>query len=692
MTSLHIDFETRAAVDLKKTGAHAYAEDPDTDVLCAAYAVDDGPVELWLPGEPLPESVVQAVEECWTIYAHNAAFERLIWRHVLTRYGWPLVPDDLWRCTMVMAHAMSLPGSLENAAAALGLKVQKDMKGHAVMMQLCKPREVKADGTIVWWDKVQFAAKYDLLNVYCMNDVEVERQLHKRLVALKASELELWHLDQLINDRGIQVDEKLCVKARQIVKATADRLDKEMSRVTEFRVTACSQVQQLLLFVRDRGVDVSSLNKETITDLLIRDDLPDDVRRALEIRREAAKASVAKIDALMRGKGVDGRARGLLQFHAASTGRWAGRRFQPQNLLRPEDGFDVEQAIEDILEGDPDTVAMLYEQPLSVVGNCIRGMVVAGEGKRLVTADFANIEGRGIAWLAGERWKLDAFRAFDAGTGPDLYKVAAGGIFGVRPQDIGKDMRRQIGKVAELALGYQGGPSAFRMMAKTYGLKIEEQYDVIMGAADAQFIDEAADAWGEYGKRSGIAKRAWIPAEVVKRAWRAKHPRIVQFWNDLEGAAVMAIESPGKIVKCGKVSFRVAGSFLWLCLPSRRVLCYPYPKIVDKETSWGTKKPTICFKGVDTYTRKWGETHTYGGKLAENVTQAIARDVLADAMVRLEMAGYPIVLTVHDEVVAEPENGFGSLDEFEDLMGIVPDWATGLPVAVEGWEGARYRK
>ncbi|MBB4017626.1 DNA polymerase [Chelatococcus caeni] len=716
---LHRDYETRSVVDLQAAGTHAYMEHATTDVWCCAYAVDEGPVKLWVPGDPVPDEFVEAAENPdWLAYAHNAAFERLAEHYIMApRYGWPEIPLERQRCTMVMAHAMALPGSLENAARALGLDVQKDTKGRALMLQMCRPRKGPdpkcsyCDGTgefygnlglacgcIQWWDEPE---KRERLYTYCQHDVEVERSLHKRLVPLTPSELALWHLDQSINDRGVYVDVAMCESAKRIVKATAERLDKEMARVTEQRVTACSQVQKLLEFVKLRGVDATSLSKDTLTDILVRDDLPADVRRALELRRQAAKASVSKINALMAGKSSDGRSKMMLQFHAASTGRWAGRRFQPQNLMRPEDGFDVDQAVEAILVGDLDVMDMMYEEPISAVANCIRGTVISAPGTRFVTADFANIEGRGIAWLAGERWKLDAFRAYDAGTGPDLYKVAAGGIFGVPPSEIGKDSRRQIGKVSELALGYQGGPAAFRTMAKTYGLKIEEYFDIVMEAADPRFVDEAHEAWDAYGKSSGIAKRAWLPAEVVKRAWRHKHPRIVCYWQDLENAAIEAVEHPGKVVPvldeygdpyAAPVKFRVAGSFLWLLLPSGRPLCYPYPKLVEKATSWGTTKRTLQYMGVDSRTHKWGEQYTYGGKLAENVTQAIARDVLADSMVRLEAAGYPIVLTVHDEVVAERALGEGSLEEFERIMGEVPAWAAGLPIAVEGWEGTRYRK
>lgn len=697
MTTLHIDFETRSAVDLKKTGVHVYAEDPTTDVWCAAYAVDEGEVRLWAPpgNEPgrviCPGAIQRAVRDGWTIVAHNANFEIAIWTHILgPRYGWPIPKLEQWRCTMAMALAMSLPGSLDQASQALGVPVQKDMAGHALMMRMARPRKILPDGRCEWWTEPE---RLHALYEYCRTDVEVERQLEKRLVALRPSEQQLWWLDQEINARGVMVDDELCLAAKKIVADAAQRLNEEMRHVTDGRVTRCSNVGELSAFLRLRGVETESLAKDQLSILLARDDLPDDVRRALELRQEAAKASVAKIDALLNGKSADGRARGLLQYHAASTGRWGGRRFQPQNIRRPLLD-DVDDAIEDVRRGCFATIAMLYDRPLDVVADCLRGMIRAAPGCKLVAADFANIEGRVLAWLAGETWKLDAYRAYDAGSGPDLYKVAYGRSFGISPEKVGKS-ERQVGKVMELALGYQGGPGAFQTMARGYGVDIGESYEQL--AALPEF-EQAEDGWNSRGKTTGMKRERWIAAEIVKLLWRDAHPMIQRFWWDLEAGALDAIRSPGEVVRVGPVAFRKAGSFLWLRLPSGRALCYPYPSIKPKEMPWNddrgrpVKKDSFAYRGVDSVTRKWGEHFAYGGLLAENVTQAVARDVMAEAMVRLEAAGYPVVLTVHDEIVSEVPESFGSVAEFERLMVAPAPWMEGLPIAAEGWEGARYRK
>lgn len=670
MTTLHIDFETRSTVDLTKTGVYVYAESPDTDVLCAAYAIDDQEIKLWVPRQPVvlgdfsgeigefdaPPGIDYVLKENYTIVAHNANFERAIWHHILTpRYGWPEPRLDQWRCTMAQAYAMSLPGSLQNAAAAMGLTISKDMDGRALMLQMShprKPRKGEDKKATHWFDD---AKRLQRLYEYCKTDVQVERELDKRLLALSPSETKLWHLDQRINDRGVHVDKELCEKALQVVGSAASALDEEMRALTDGAVSRTTNVGEISKWVRERGFPTESLDKEHIDEMLVRTDLPADVRRVLDLRRESAKAAVKKIDALLAGANTDGRARGLLQFHAAGTGRWAGRRFQPQNIKRPE--LDEDDAIEAVSTGSADYVRLLYGEPLSVVGDCLRGMVTASPGNRLIAADFSNIEGRVIAWLAGEDWKLDAFRAFDKGLGHDIYHITAGEILNKAPGKVTKDERQGYGKVPELALGFQGGVGAFQKMAHTYGVTIS---------------DERADE--------------------IKVAWREKHPNVVKFWYDLERAAKDAITHRGQVYRCGRIAFRVAGSFMFMRLPSGRSIVYPYPCIKPKLCPWGEMRDQVCYQGTDTYTRKWGDCFAHGGLLFNNAVQGTARDIEAEAMLRVEAAGYPNVLNCHDEVVCEVPLGFGSVEEFESLMTTLPTWAGGLPIAAAAWFGTRYRK
>jgi len=651
---LHLDFETRSEVNLKRTGVYVYAEHPSTKIWCACYAVDDGPVQTWQPGEPPPAELEQAD----LIVAHNANFERIIWRHVLPAHDWPQVPRlQRWRCTMAAALAMALPADLADAAAAAGLEQGKDMQGKRVMLQMAKPRKARkgeSEDEVRWYDD---AKRLERLIEYCRQDVETERQLHKRLLALRPEEQQLWRLDQVINDRGVQVDRDLCRAAVQVVDQATEWLDQELMELTDAQISSATNAGRFVDWLCRQGYSTGSADKENIDKLLLQPGLPIRVRRVLEIRREGAQASVKKIAALLEGASEDGRARGLLQFHAASTGRWAGRRFQPQNIKRPSSGDDdIELMISDIATGDAQHVRMAHGEPISIVADCLRGMVVAASGCRLLAADFSNIEGRIAAWLSGEQWKVKAFNDFDKGQGPDVYKLAYSRAFNMAANAVSKD-QRQVGKVMELALGFQGGVRAFQRMAALYRVEVS---------------DERADE--------------------LKKAWRAAHPGISKFWYALEDAAKWAIWNPGKPVKAGKVSFLVNGSFLFMRLPSGRSISYPYACIKDKETPWGEMRPQVSYMGVNSYTRKWESCFAHGGLLFENAVSGSARDVLAEAMVRVESAGYPIVLTVHDEIVCEARQEFGGVAQFESLMTTAPKWADGLPIAAKAWEGKRYRK
>lgn len=674
--TLHIDFETRSTVDLKKTGAYVYAADPTTDLWCAAYAFGEEPVKVWTPDQPCPPEIVEHLLLGGTVTAHNAAFERVIWKYILApRYGWPAPDFEQWRCTMVMSYAMAMPGSLENAAPAAGLDMMKDMVGRRLMLQMAKPRKIEADGTIIWWDDL---AKLEKLIAYCKQDVEVERALEKRLRPLSESELALWHLDQRINDRGVLVDEALCNGAKAIVGEAQKALDKKMRTLTNGDVSACSNRNQLVKWVKEQGVECDSVAKAAMEELLSEDaPVPPHVREVLLVRQEAAKASVAKIDALLNGKSPeDNRTKGMLQFHAASTGRWGGRRFQPQNLVRPDyDDSVINLLIDSILAGDTEMLDMLGIPWLSAVSQTLRGMLIADGDRRIVAADYSNIEGRVLAWLAGEHWKLQAFRDFDAGIGPDIYIRSYADAF--KTEIFGKkDPRRQIGKVMELAFGYQGGYGAWMNFAR----------------------GEAA----EYSRER---------IDEIKNAWRDAHANTRQFWYDIENAAIEAVREKGSVQSVGRIRFKMAGSFLFAQLPSReRFICYPYPELRQMEMPWNNSDGSPAYKSGLTYmtvpdvskrakivpddrnSSSWARVKTYGGELTNNVTQATARDVMKHGMFGLEAAGYPIILTVHDEIVTEPEEGHGSVEEMESIMCDLPDWAAGLPVAAEGFEGERYRK
>jgi len=663
VSDCHIDFETRSVVDLRKTGVYVYAENRTTDVWCAAYAIDDGPVKTWFPRMSCPPEIVQHIASGGAMWAHNAAFERTIWAHILTpRYGWPLPKLAQWHCTMARAYAMALPGSLDSAAAALGIAEAKDPVGYRTMLRMSKPRRYNEDGSPVWWDD---PVRVKELIAYCVQDVVVERALHARLIELRPLEKTVWILDQLINDRGIRVDQGLCAAARPIIETTLKKLNSEIRIVSNGLVPSCDAVAKIVDFCQYRGVDADSIARDDVGELLARKDLPDDVRRVLEIRAEAGKAAVKKIEALLRGCSRDGRARGLLAYHGAATGRWAARRFQPQNIKRPKDKAQ-DELIPIVMTGSASAVEMLAGPPLEVVGDILRGMLVAAPGASFYAADFSNIEGRALAWLANETWKVKAFEVFDAGKGHDLYKLAYARSFGTKPETV-DDHQRQIGKVMELALGFGGGVGAFQTMASGYGVDV---------------TDERADE--------------------LKLAWREAHPNVRQFWYDTEDAAMGAVRAPGRTTHCGLLAFKMAGSFLFMRLPGGRALTYPYPKLVETKTPWGSQKLSLTYKSTvnPSNTRRivkdpgnssnWARISTYGGSLVENAVQATARDIMAEAMLRVEAAGYPVVLTVHDEIVSETRDR--EVEEFQMLMETPPAWADGFPIAAKAWMGPRYKK
>lgn len=722
---LHLDLESRSAVtDLKKAGVYLYSRHPTTDVWCACWAIDDAPVRVWRPGEALPPELREGLRE-GIVAAHNAAFEALMLQHLLTpRYGWPGVDLARWDDTAARAAVMALPRDLAGAAKALGLPVEKDAEGRQLMLRMAKPRKQRrleegistedawdlatdhperftyhARSLYEWWATEEKLAR---LIAYCERDVEVERALDKVLIPLTPREHKIWMADFQANQRGIRIDRQLVRSAAETVEMSLKEYSQQLATLTHGHVTKTSQAAKQIDWLKRQGIDTDSVGKPAVAELLEDESLQGAPRELLEIRQEAAKSSTAKLTAFqLRSDDADDRMRELLLYHGASTGRWAGRGPQLQNLPRPtlkkpqveralrilKSGWSVEERVAGI-------EFVLGPVP-TVVASCLRGCLIASEGKTLRVADYANIEGRKLAWLAGEQWKIAAFQAYDEGHGTDMYKVTAGGLFGTDPDNVDDD-GRQIGKVCELSMGYEGGVGAFDSMAANYKLKIGEHYDTVTRAADPEHVDRAEWAWGAYGHKNplGLGERTWIAAETVKLAWRAKHPAVVQFWADTQEAAIEAVKFH-KPTQAGPLGFSLRShggvQFLRMRLPSGRYLYYCQPR-VRRVKVFGRERDQLTYWGVDRYTRKWSQQSTYGGDLVQSATQASARDLLAVAILRSEKHGYPVLLTVHDEIIAETDADYGCQEEFEAVMAEVPPWAQGCPVAVEGYSATRYRK
>ena len=651
---LHRDFETRSSLLLKTVGTHRYASDPRSEILCVAFAVDNDPAQLWRPGDPVPPEFTEAAcNPSWVVAAHNDSFETAIEGHILgPRYGFPLVPPERHRCTMATALALGLPARLDAVADALELSNRKDAAGQRLMLQMTKPRRARKDEDAtgaLWFDDDE---RLNRLYSYCRQDVETERELFERLAPLSPSEHALWLLSGAINDRGFHIDRAFAEAARKIAQAAAPEIDLELAELTGGAVSSIGQIARMQSWLAQQNCTVKSLDKKAIGKLLDKDDIAPSVRRVLVLRQGGAQAAVKKLDALLARAGADDRLRGAFKYHGAATGRWSGEGYQPQNLKRPAVG-DVDAAIAAVATGDYQHVKALYERPLAVVGDCSRSMITAAPGHVLIGADFSSIESRVLAWVAGETWKLDSYRRFDASQDPrdEPYCITACKIFRVPDGTYTKESpERAVGKIADLALGYQGGVKAFRAFEPE------------------RFTDEEI--------------------EDFKKKWRDTHPCIRQFWHDVDRAAWTAVRQRGRVVQCGRVFFKCTGAFLQLKLPSGRKLSYPFPRIEIEDL----RHQAVVF--ADNAAGQFKDVRhgngAYGGLWTENVVSAIARDVLAEAMQRVETAGYAIALTVHDEIVAEVPIGFGCAEQFTDLMTHKPVWALDLPIAASAWSGQRY--
>lgn len=693
---LHIDLETRSPVDLPKKNAYVYFDDPDTSVWCAAWAFGEEEPDLWWPGMPCPPRIAAHVRTGGLIAAWNAAFERLAWRQVLgPRQGWPVPKLEQYRCVMAMAYALALPGKLEKAAPALGLDVVKDSYGKALMQRMAKPKGRTPEGGYTWHDDEDRKKR---LGEYCLQDVRTEMAVYKKLLPLREQEQALWFLDQRMNDRGVYVDKALCEAAGQIVDLETARLDDRMKAVSGGYVSSINNVGRIIEMCRDAGLPTTSIAKDELADMLVRDDLPSHVREMLEIRQLGAKASVAKIGKLLATRQADGRMRGNLQFHGATTGRWAARGAQLQNLPRPS--LKVTDAVvDDVMQGNPGFLSAMYGSPMSVVSDCIRSMIAAAPGNALYSADFSQIEARVTAWLAGQENVVRAFILNDRKEGPDVYTVAAGGIYGVAPPAISKDdPRRQVGKVAVLSLGFGGGALALLKMAKNYRLDIADAREAVLATASEKNLSRVEDAWKARGATTGVRKDRWTTAELIKCAWRDANPRIRDYWGECESAAIAAVREPGTVHSAGRLKYLRRGYWLFCRLPSGRAIAYAKPLLRLTEMPWRDAngnpvfRETLSFYAESSMSKRWEEQHFYGGLAVQNPVQAVARDIMAEAMGRVEAAGYAPVITIHDEVVAEAREGFGSEAEFVRHMLQPPVWADGLPIAAEAWVGKRFRK
>lgn len=688
MRTLYLDLETYSETPITH-GTHAYAA--NAEILLAAWAWDDAPVQVadftTNPPEQVPFDVSTfAHNPDVEVVIHNSHFDRTVIRHV-----WGIdIPTSRIHDTMIQAMAHSLPGSLGMLCEVLGLPADKakDKDGKRLINLFCKPlgKNRKLDRAT----RETHPDEWERFKAYAASDIEAMREVKKRMPTINftPAERELWQLDQRINDRGVAIDLDLVESAITAIDKAKHELAGRTVALTEGSVssTTLNEVFRLHLF-EAFGIDLPDLQMATIEKALAAADMNPAMRELLLIRLQASSTSTAKYRVLMRGTSADSRLRGLLQFCGAiRTGRWAGRLFQPQNLPRPTlKQKAIDAGIEALRAG---CAHLTTDNVMELISSAIRSCIVASPGKKLVVADLSNIEGRVQSWLANEEWKLKAFRDFDAKTGPDLYKLAYSKSFGIKPEAVTDD-QRQVGKVQELALGYEGGVGAFATFASAYSIDLNDLAQKVLLDAPIDTIAQADKFLGWFKKdnkpRYGLSDDAFVACDVLKRMWREAHPNITNYWAALKDLAIKALVNRGNTFSELGLKVRASKNWLVLGLPSGRALCYPAPKIEDSDK--------ITYMGIDQYTRKWTRIHTHGGKLFENLCQAVARDIMAANMPLIEAAGYQTVLTVHDEIIAEaPDEPQYNAKHLASLLAANPDWAPDIPLAAAGFETYRYRK
>lgn len=648
MRTLNIDIETYSPVDLIKSGVYAYSQHPEFEILLFAYAFDDNHVRIVdiASGEKVPEDVMWAMEDESVLKtAFNASFERTCINSFFTLD----LPTKQWECTMVKAAMCGLPLSLAAVGNVLRLEQKKMVAGKSLIRYFslpCKP--TKTNGMRVRNLPEHDADKWNTFKVYCGQDVEVERAIRSKIKFFEIPDFEkrLYILDQDINDRGVMLDREFIQNAISIDITSKQRLTAEAIRLTGLdNPNSPAQLKEWI--GNETGEEVKSLSKETIPALLENSD-SDILTKVLQLRQEMAKTSVKKYEAMSNAICSDTRVRGLLQFYGANrTGRWAGRLVQVQNL--PQNHLeDLDLARKLVSENDIEMLEMLFGNIPDTLSQLIRTAFIAKPGHTFLVADFSAIEARVIAWLAGEKWRLDAFNRNE-----DIYCASASMMFGVVVEKHGTNGHlRQKGKISELALGYQGGVGALTTMGA-----------IKMGLEESEL-------------------------QGLVNAWRLANPAIVRLWDEVGKAAMSAVEDGAPVSFRHGIKFEVRNNILFILLPSGRRLAYVRPSLGENRFGGNSLK----YEGMNQTTKQWCVQETYGGKLVENIVQAIARDLLAESMVAVDKAGYQIVMHVHDENIIEVEKEKADLKEVCRIMGQPIAWAPGLPLRADGYSTDYYMK
>jgi DNA polymerase len=651
-TKCTLDYETRSEANLKVTGGVKYAQDPSTEILCAGYKIGKAKTKLWVPFEdPMPSDLKAAMNDDEVDFvAHNALFEQCITEFVLRREEKVKhMPPTRWTCTAAKAAACALPRSLDGVGQALKLPILKNTRASRIVKKYMKPRPA--------WVKTGKGDKYfskpeelQELFDYCITDVDVEVLVDETLPDLIPAEREVWLMNMEMNLRGLQVDNETVRKILRMIAEESKELEAEALRITGG--INVSQRDAVLNWINKNGkklpkrFHMPNLQADTVTKAITMLP-PGPIRKVLRIRQAVSKTSTKKYHAMRARSNEAGRVCDLAMYHGASTGREAGTGIQVHNF--PKGSIkDIYEAIEVVKTSDRDFIKLVYGDLFNVFSSICRGMITATEGYSIYAADFNAIEARMLHWFADHKPGLEAWAK-----GVDQYKKMATVIFGVALPKVDDD-QRFVGKQAVLGCGYGMGDRKFLIQCAKFGKDVDPK----------------------------VAKKA-------VEAYRETHPKVVQMWYNFERAAIKAVMT-GKVIKVNRTAWWVEDNFLWCRLPSGRSLAFYGPTVRNEKTPWGELAPKLYHWGVDSYTKKWVNSATYGGKLTENVIQAAARDITMAAAVRAKRKGYLYLFQVHDELICEHQRG--DLSEYEKILTTLPPWADGLPLAAKGWNGPRYKK
>lgn len=686
-----IDTETFSRVPLN-TGLARYSANGG-EVMIVTWALDEEPVNCWdvTRGEAVPQKLIDDLKQAKRIIAQNAQFDRTMlelmqrWRDLA-----PLIPP--WYCTMTMALRHGLPGGLDKLSTIFKLSdTEAKLEGRDFIQLFCKlnkegKRHTRHTHPKEWRDFLKYATQ----------DVRAMREIYYKCPSWNDSAEELWltEHDYTINTRGVGIDLNFATHAVRAALAEQARLGEKANELTSDYLDRATQRDRLLEFIFvEHGISLPDLKQDTVERRIEDPELPPLLKELLLVRLSASKSSTAKYKRVLQRQ-VAGRLYFLLQIYGAlRTGRWAGRDFQPQNLRRPskayEDFDNVLNAIAAVLAGAED---ILLDDVMDALSSCLRSVIVAAPGRKLVVSDQSNIEGRFLPWLAGDEPMLQYFREFDAGRAEDYYKVVYGRCFNVDPATVGKGQKRQIGKVLELAFAIGGGVGACVTAAATYKIDLEELAAAAEAAVPRQVWLDAVETY-KWAKKKGLSysrllpEHIYVACESLKVLWRESRAPTVDFWDACQMAAVRAIHSPGKAFKAGEfLEFDRKGTWLRMRLPSGRYLGYP-------NVGYNEDSNEISYMAWNVYRKAWCRERTYGSKFASDARQGGSRDTLACKVKWAEQSGYPIILTVHDEFVTEPlDSERYSAAGLSKILSAPIAWAPGLPLAASGFEGPRYRK